>query len=232
VCGRYTLTVPEDALLETFDVPGLTFEYRSRYNIAPGQTAPVVAEDRKGRRIGLLEWGFLPGWKDEPTDPFVNARSESVASKSSFREAFRRRRCLVPADGFYEWRAEGGRKIPYWIHPSGEGVISLAAIWETWERVGAESRHTFAVLTTEANDEVSAIHHRMPVVVAEEERDAWLDGSTEPERLQTMLRSAPAGFFDVRRVSTRVNRPDVDDPALLEPVENHERELKLEPDEG
>lgn len=219
MCGRYTLAAPEGALLETFDVPTLTFEYRPRYNIAPGQDAPVVAEDRDGRRIGLLEWGFLPAWKDEPTGPFINARAESVGRKASFREAFRRRRCLVPADGFYEWRAEGGRKVPYWIHPADGGLLSFAGIWESWERPGAEPRHTFAVLTTDANREVSEIHERMPVVVRPGDRDAWLTRSTPVDRLDAVLRSAPDGSLELRRVSTRVNRPDDDDPELLEPVD-------------
>lgn len=219
MCGRYTLTVPEGALVEAFDVPSLTFEYRPRYNIAPGQDCPVVAEDRNGRRAGLLEWGFLPSWKDDPTGAFINARSESVASKSSFREAFRRRRCLVPADGFYEWKAHDGKKIPHWIHPADGGLVSFAGIWETWKQPGAEPRHTFAILTTEANREVSRVHDRMPVVVQPPDRDAWLDGSTDAARLQEMLAPADDGSFDLRVVGTRVNRPGEDDAGLLEPAE-------------
>jgi putative SOS response-associated peptidase YedK len=223
VCGRYTLAAPEDEILEAFDVPMLTFEYRPRYNIAPGQPAPVVAEDRKGRRIGLLEWGFLPAWKDEPGRSFINARSESVATTKSFREAFRRRRCLIPADGFYEWKAEGGRKIPYWIHPLEGVVVSFAGIWETWRGPHGEPsgpRHTFAVLTTDANAEASTIHDRMPVVIAPEGRDLWLDRDAPLDAVTELLRPAPDGSFDVRRVSTRVNRPDDDDAELIEPVES------------
>lgn len=219
MCGRYGLAASEEELLESFDVPSLTFDHHPRYNIAPGQEAPVVAEDRGGRRIGLLQWGFLPDWKDEPTGAFINARAESVGAKASFREAFRRRRCLVPADGFYEWRAEGGRKIPYWLYPPHGGVLAFAGIWTSWGRPGAEPRHTFAILTTAANREVSQIHDRMPVVVAPEDRDAWLDRSTSPPRLHEMLEPASDGTFDVRRVSTRVNRPDDDDPGLIEPVD-------------
>jgi putative SOS response-associated peptidase YedK len=222
MCGRYSLAATEEELLETFDVPILTFEHRPRYNIAPGQEAPVVAEDRAGRRIGLLEWGFLPAWKDEPTGGFVNARAESVASKASFREAFRRRRCLVPADGFYEWRSEGGRKVPYWIHPPDDGLLAFAGLWTSWRRPDAEARHTFAILTTDANREVSDIHDRMPVVVSPEDRDAWLDRDTPPERLDAVLHPAPDGVLALRRVSTRVNRPDDDDPGLIEPVDEED----------
>lgn len=224
MCGRYTLAAPEEALLEAFDVPDLTFDYAPRYNIAPGQPAPVVAEDADGRRIGLLDWGFLPSWKDEPSSPFVNARAESVASKRSFAEAFRRRRCLVPADGFYEWRSEGGRKVPYWFHPSDGGVISFAGIWETWRAAAsgedeAEPRHTFAILTTDANADVSPVHHRMPVVIPASGRDRWLDREASVAVLEGLLSTAPDGTFDVRRVSTRVNRPDDDDAELIEAVD-------------
>lgn len=228
MCGRYTLAVPEGALLEAFDVPALTFDYGGfapRYNIAPGQPAPVVAEDGDGRRIGLLDWGFLPSWKDEATSPLVNARAESVASKRSFAEAFRRRRCLVPADGFYEWRSEGGRKVPYWFRPTEEGVISFAGIWETWRGSGSsadevEARHTFAILTIDANADVAPVHHRMPVVIPASGRDRWLDREASVDALEGLLSTAPDGTFDARRVSTRVNRPDDDDAQLIEPVED------------
>ncbi|MDZ7779804.1 MAG: SOS response-associated peptidase [Gemmatimonadota bacterium] len=217
MCGRYALAVSEEDLVEVFDLPGLTFEHHPRYNIAPGQLAPVVAEDDRGRRMGLLEWGFLPAWKDEPTGAFINARAESVARKRSFREAFARRRCLVPANGFYEWKARDGRKIPHWIHPAAGGLVSFAGIWESWQRPGAEPRHTFAILTTDANAEVAPIHDRMPVVVAPGDRDRWLDRSTPTGRLGDLLVPAADGSFEVREVSPRVNRPDDDDAGLIEP---------------
>lgn len=218
MCGRYSLAAPEDELIEAFDLPGLTFEYRPRYNIAPRQLAPVVAEDDRGRRIGLIEWGFLPAWKDEPTGSLINARAESVARKSSFREAFARRRCLVPADGFYEWRRKGGRKMPHWIHPADGGVISFAGIWESWKAPGTEPRHTFAILTTDANADVVPIHDRMPAIVALEDRDRWLDRATTLEGLEDLLVPAPDGVLEVREVSARVNRPDHDDAGLIEAV--------------
>ncbi|NNF26995.1 MAG: SOS response-associated peptidase [Gemmatimonadetes bacterium] len=218
MCGRYTLTAPEGALVEAFDVPSLTFDLQPRYNIAPGQPCPVVGEDREGRRIGLLEWGLLPAWKDEPKGPFINARAESVATKASFRDAFRRRRCLIPADGFYEWKTEDGKKRPYWLHPSDEGLLSFAGIWESWSRPGQEPRHGFAILTTDANAEVSQIHDRMPVIVEAGDRDAWLSRTSEAGALQRLTRPAPAGTLRLRPVSARVNRPSEDGPELLEPV--------------
>jgi putative SOS response-associated peptidase YedK len=218
VCGRYTLAANADELVEAFDVPPPAFDLTPRYNIAPSQDVPVVAEDRHGRRLGLLTWGLVPGWMDEPGSGIINARSESVAEKPSFRDAFERRRCLVPADGFYEWKKEGGAKIPYWIHPRHGGLISFAGIWERWSRPGAKPRHTFAILTTEASEDVEAIHDRMPVVVAPADRHRWLDRSAEPRELLELLRPSPAGTLSSHPVSTRVNRPAEDDARLIERV--------------
>jgi putative SOS response-associated peptidase YedK len=218
VCGRFTLASSTDGLVEAFDVPVPTFEWTAHYNIAPSQQAPVVAEDSRGRRMGLLTWGLAPGWMDEPGPGFINARSESVHSKPAFRDAFVRRRCLVPADGFYEWRKEGGKKVPHWLHPAAGGVLAFAGLWDSWSRPGAEPRHTFTILTTDANAEVRAVHDRMPVVVAPEARQAWLSHDTDLAALRALLRPAPDGMFAVRRVSTRVNKPVEDDAGLVEEV--------------
>jgi putative SOS response-associated peptidase YedK len=221
VCGRYTLATPADDLVEAFDLPGLTFDYFARFNIAPGQNAPVVAEDGRGRRMGLLRWGLVPAWKDEPGAGFINARAETVQTKASFREAFARRRCLVPADGFYEWRKEDaatGGKRPFWIHPVDGSVLSFAGIWESWSRPGADPRHAFAILTTEASADVSHVHDRMPVLVGREDRARWLDRTTELPSLLPILGSAPVGTLVCRPVDVRVNRVGEDDPGLIEPV--------------
>jgi len=219
VCGRYALTAEATELVEAFDVPFPDFEVRPRYNIAPSQHAPVVAEDRSGRRMGLLTWGLVPGWRDDPGKPLINARSESVLERPSFRDAFERRRCLVPADGFYEWQAEGKAKRPFWIHPEGGGLISFAGIWERWSRPGMEPRHTFAILTMPASTEVAPIHERMPVVIGEADRGAWLERETDGETALALLRRRPAPHLAIRPVSTRVNRPAEDGAALIERVE-------------
>ena len=216
MCGRYTLGTDEEALIEAFDASSLTFDFVPRYNIAPGQQAAVVAEDGQGRRIGLLTWGLVPSWVDELKSGFINARSESIAGKPSFREAFRRRRCLVPADGFYEWqRAEAG-KVPHWFHPPDGELLSFAGIWESWSRPDREARHTFAILTTRANQDIAPIHDRMPVVVASSDRDAWLSRTTDEDALLALLRPAPTGTFAGHVVSARVNRASEDDAGLIE----------------
>ena len=219
MCGRYTLAADADELVEAFDVPELTFELMPRYNIAPTQAAPVVAEDRRGRRAGLLTWGLVPGWRDEPGAGLINARAESVASRPSFREAFERRRCLVPADGFYEWSHDGERKAPHWIHAPDGSLLSFAGIWERWSRSGAEPLHTFAIVTTDANPDVAHLHDRMPVLISPPDRDDWLDRSTDVARLLEMLGSAPPGSLVHHEVSPRVNRPAEDDAGLIEPLD-------------
>lgn len=222
MCGRYTLAAPSDELIEAFDVPALDFDYRPRYNIAPGQEAPVVAEDRRGRRMGLLGWGFVPAGRDRGR-PFVNARSETVAAKRSFAEAFAQRRCLVPADGFYEWRRDEGGSgrggaVPFWVHPRQGGLLSFAAIWETWRGPSGERHHGFAILTADANAEVRPIHERMPVVIAADDRNAWLDRGSPREEVEALLRPAADGTFECREVSRRVNRTSEDDGGLIEPA--------------
>ncbi len=219
MCGRYTLAATEDELVEVFDVPPPDFQWHPRYNIAPGQDAPVVAQGREGRRAALLRWGLLPPWAEEVGRGFVNARAETVASKPAFRQAFRRRRCLVPADGFYEWKKEGGAKLPYWFHPRDGGLMAFAGIWQTWSRGEGDPLHTYAVLTTDANADVRSVHHRMPVIVPGDAYGVWLDPKADPEELERWLRPAPDGWLEARRVSTRVNRASEEGPELIQPVE-------------
>jgi putative SOS response-associated peptidase YedK len=218
MCGRYTLTSDADELVEAFDVPHPTFEWQPRYNIAPGQAAPVVAQDARGRRMGLLTWGLVPGWMDAPGRGFINARSESARSKPSFRKAFDRRRCLVAADGFYEWERTDGRGVPYWFHPPDGSALAFAGLWERWSRPGAEPRHTFTILTTEASPDVRGVHDRMPVVLPRSRWDLWLDMGGDQSALVGLLVPPPEGTFAARPVSTRVNRSDADDPELIEAV--------------
>jgi len=222
MCGRYTLGVEADEVVETFDVPPPTFPWRTRYNIAPTHEAPVVAEDERGRRIGLMRFGLVPAWADDPARHFINARAESVAAKPAFRSAFRSRRCLVPADGFYEWRREGaqaGGKQPYWFHPASGGLLSFAGIWERWARSGREPWYGFAILTTDAGPDVRDVHERMPVIVPPERRADWLAADDPVALLRSLMEPPPAGFLARHPVARRVNRPDEDDPGLIEPVD-------------
>jgi putative SOS response-associated peptidase YedK len=217
MCGRYTLAAPADELVEVFDVPQPTFDLVPRYNIAPGQDVPVVGEDRGGRRIGLLRWGLLPARPGSPSRILVNARGESADRAPPFRDAFARRRLLVPADGFYEWRTEDGVKVPYWFHPKEGGLLAFAAIWERHGE-GEGAAEGFAILTVAANADVRPVHDRMPLIVPATARASWLSGDTARDVLRRIVSPAPAGTLVPRRVSTRVNTTAHDDEELLAPV--------------
>jgi putative SOS response-associated peptidase YedK len=225
MCGRYTLSVPLSNLVDAFDVPPPDFDYRPRYNIAPTQDVPVVAQDERGRRMGLLRWGLIPSWAKDPAmgGRLINARSETVAEKPSFRSAFRRRRCLVPADGFFEWKKEeplGGKptKTPFWIHQRERKPFTFAGLWERWEPEGGPPIHTFTILTTDAASGIAHIHPRMPVILLPRAREVWLDAGSDPSSLQSLLR--PYGLEDLQAhpVSTLVNSPRNDQPSCIEAV--------------
>src|SRR5687768_13373900 len=145
MCGRYTLSAPVDELVETFDVPLPDFELIPRYNVAPSQPAVVIASDSRGRRLGMLTWGLVLPTVEGPRRPLINVRVESVGKRPPFRETLRSRRCLVPADGFYEWNEEAGKKVPHWIHAAGGGLLSFAGIWDRWTDSQGEIRHGFAI---------------------------------------------------------------------------------------
>lgn len=220
MCGRYTLTTPLDELLAIFDVPDVAFDYQPRYNIAPTQTAPVLARDDEGRRIGLLRWGLIPFWADDPAigNRMINARSETASSKPAFRSAFRSRRCLVLADGFFEWKKEGEGKQPYWIHrPDGE-PFTMAGLWERWQPEEGEPIYTFTILTRDATEELRSLHPRMPVVLERDRGEAWIERDREPAELEDLLAGPPDQGFSWHPVSTVVNSPRNDVPECVEPL--------------
>jgi putative SOS response-associated peptidase YedK len=217
VCGRYTLTVSGEELIEVFGVPGPDFEHVPRYNIAPTQLAPVIARDGRGTRMGVLRWGLVPSGASDPAvaSKLINARAETVHAKPSFREAFRRRRCLVIADGFYEWVGGAGAKRPHWIHRPDRSAMTFAGIWESWSGPHA-TLHTFAIITVEASAAVRDLHHRMPAILDAEDGRGWLEAGKTSEALR-LLRPY-AGDLRHFPVSPLVNSPRNDRPQLIEPV--------------
>lgn len=217
MCGRFTLAAPGEDLVEVFSVPLPDFEIRPRWNVAPGQDALVVGEDRRGRRAGKLRWGFVPAEAPPPRRPLVNARGETVARTPSFREAFRRRRCLVPADGFYEWRRGAGGN-PFLFRPAAGGLLAFAGVWEHREGAGRGPRGGFAIITVAANEDVAPVHDRMPALLRPSDFGLWLDRETPGARLQALLAPAPAGTLRPHRVSQRVNSVSQDDAGLVEPA--------------
>ena len=219
MCGRYSLTTPEDRLVEVFDVPPLTFDYRARYNIAPTQDVPVVASDKRGTRLGLLRWGFVPAWADDPSigSRMINARAESLLDKPAFKQAAVSRRCLVPADGFYEWAAEDGHKVPYWIHSPDREPMGFAGVWERWHHRGTEPVFSMAIITVDANDQIQHLHDRMPAIIPTADRPAWLDAETPIADALSLLKPYESAL-EAYPVSTLVNRPANDVPECIEPV--------------
>jgi putative SOS response-associated peptidase YedK len=227
VCGRYTLTASLPDLVDIFDVPVPEFQHSPRYNIAPTQEAPVVAQDSRGRRMGLLRWGLVPSWARDPAtgSRLINARSETVAEKPAFRQAFRARRCLVPADGFFEWKQEvesptgKGSKQPYWIHLATREPFAFAGLWERWAPPKGDPLHSFTILTMEATEAIREIHPRMPVILPPGAWDRWLDPNASTEDLLGLLELQREEEVRAHPVSTLVNSPRNDGPACIEAVE-------------
>ncbi len=220
MCGRYTLTTEEEELLTFLSEPAGSVQHQPRFNIAPTQAAPVVVQGGGERKIGSLRWGLVPHWADGPSlgNRLINARSETVHTKRAFRDCFLRRRCLVPADGFYEWRREGNRKSPHWIHLRSRSPFTFAGLWDRWLPPQGDPLYTFAILTTDASLSIRHVHDRMPVILTPDVWDEWLEPESRPEELVPLLRPLADGLLEEWEVSTRVNRPEHDDETLIDPL--------------
>ena len=244
MCGRYTLTVPAEVVAEMFGVDAPLDDdvrlYGPRYNVAPTQDVPVIraadlrsraraeretaagageggGEGPPRRRLDLLRWGLVPWWADDPSigNKMINARAESAADRPAYRESFRGRRCLVVADGFYEWAAEPGGKQPFWIHAPDGRPFAFAGLWSRWRQGGGPPLETFTILTRDAAPGLRHLHDRMPVILDPADHDLWLDpANDDPEALAAAIDRARADFA-TRRVDRRVNRPENDGPELL-----------------
>ncbi len=223
MCGRYSLTLPPEAVRQAFayrEHPN----FPPRYNIAPTQPIPVVRLDHGERSFVLMRWGLLPSWLKDPSGfpTLINARAESVAEKAAFRNAFRRRRCLIPADGFYEWRKVGkGPKQPYFIHRPDGAPFAFAGLWETWLEPGGGEIDTATIVTTAANETLRPLHDRMPVVLRPEDYDRWMAYDADRvDQVRDLLAPAPEDFFTARPISTRVNAVANDDPSIQAPLDS------------
>lgn len=200
------------------------FDLKPRYNIAPSQNAPVVMVEGEGKRLRMMRWGLVPSWANEAAigNRMINARSETLAEKPSFKKSLKQRRCLVLADGFYEWQApkEGkGRKTPMRILLKSREPFAFAGLWDIWKDPDGEELLSFTIITTQANDLIKGIHERMPVILAPEEEEIWLkSGPDETARLLSLLDPYPAKAMDVYEVSTAVNSPSNDRKECIEPV--------------
>ena len=225
MCGRYTLTASPEQIIAHFGLRQAP-DVEARYNIAPTQEVPVVRRLEAGgpRSADLLRWGLVPFWADDLKigNRMINARAETVATKPAYRASFRRRRCLVPADGFYEWRLEAHGKQPYLFRRRDGGVFAFAGLWDRWvSKEEDEAVESFTILTTDANNPVRPIHRRMPVILPERYYDLWLDPAVEDaERLAQLLGPPPDEELVAVAVSQKVNSPANDDPSVIEPADN------------
>ncbi len=215
MCGRYAITTPLEAMERLFNFEGQLVNFPARYNVAPTQDVPIVRIEEGRRRLAMVRWGLVPHWsRDMPKDkPLINARSETVAEKPSFREAFRRQRCLVLADGFYEWKRTDSQRFAFYASPFDGNMFAMAGVWDIWRAPTGEDVESVAIVTTAATGRTSEIHHRMPLVVTPSDYDEWLNCEGAPPL--HLLEAAPQDFFDITPVSSLVNRIANDGPELL-----------------
>lgn len=217
MCGRYTLSTDGRTLADEFGIEELA-SWTPRYNIAPTQLVAAIVHTRGTPQAAKLHWGLVPGWaKDRKSGArAINARAETVAEKPTFRAAYKRRRCLVLADGYYEWVKDGERKQPYYITPADGRPFAFAGLWERWTEDDAPPYYSCTIITCAANPDLAQLHHRMPVTLARGDYASWLDAESDPLRLLEKLVPAPAGMFVPRPVSTLVNSPANDDHRCIE----------------
>lgn len=221
MCGRYVLNSTPEAIRRVFSYPEQP-NFPPRHNVAPTQPVPVVSFEHGDRHFRLMRWGLLPSWVKDPKafSLVINARAETVLDKPAFRNAIRYRRCLVPADGYYEWQVSGARKQPYYIHPRDGGPMGFAGLYETWSGPNGEELDTVAIVTAPANDEMSHLHARVPVVIAPHDHARWLDGNAmDAAEAASLLKAPPREFLAWHPVSSQVNRVANDDAALILPID-------------
>jgi len=234
MCGRFAITVAGPRQLETFLGVIEIEDFPPRYNIAPTQPILIAlagpprapGSNLPARQAMLVRWGFIPGWAKDPGSMplLINARSETAAEKATFRAAMRHRRALVPASGFYEWKRVGGKaKQAYWLRPRDGGLVAFGGLMETWTEPGGSEIDTAAILTTQASEDIAAIHNRMPVVIRPEDFERWLDCiHNEPRDVAELMRPAEPGFFEAIPVSDLVNKVSNMGPEVQERVEPKE----------
>jgi putative SOS response-associated peptidase YedK len=216
MCGRFALYITLEELADYFDLPELPAQLAPRYNIAPTQPVGIVRIDaqHKTRAWALTLWGLIPSWSKDPSlgARMINARAETVDEKPSFRTAFKRRRCIVPASGFYEWMKQEGGKQPYFITSASGDLLGFAGLWESWRGPDGEEIESCTILTTDANETIAPLHDRMPVILTPEDYEEWLgDGKdatpTHLSRLKHLFRPYPAAQIQLHPVGTYVNSP-------------------------
>ena len=216
MCGRFQLSVKGKQISERFNVEVFDEMYKPCYNCAPSQNLAVITNAERSR-LNFFRWGLIPFWAKDPKIGFglINARAESLAEKPAFRNAFQKRRCLIPANGFYEWKKDTD-KTPYRIFLKDDELFAMAGIWETWKDAGGRPVHSFSIITTKANPLVEKIHDRMPVILRPQDEEAWLK-KENVNALKKLLVPFEAGTMEAYPVSRKVNSPKNDGPEIILP---------------
>jgi len=220
MCGRYAQRTDPKQLAKVFGVAEVP-EVEPRYNIAPTQDIVAVQQTADDREMTFYKWGLVPSWAKDTSigARLINARSETVTEKPAFRQAFKHRRCIIPADGFYEWQQTGGRKQPFFFRMRDESPFGFAGLWERWEGSGSQAINSCAILTTEANEVLRPVHDRMPVILHPDDYELWLEGGErEQALLRELLRPYPAEEMAGYPVATAVNSPRSQGAKLIEQV--------------
>lgn len=222
MCGRYTLTSSPEEISEHYGLSIDPAAFTPSYNIAPAQDAPVIRYfNGIGRRLDRIKWGLVPSWSKDIkiSSRLINARSETIAEKPAFRSAFKKRRCLIPTNGFYEWKPGHAGKQPYWIGLQDRSIFSFAGIWEVWtDKESGHELETFSIITTSPNKKIKALHDRMPVIVPEEKYKYWLDATSTPDGLVNIMIPFESDNIVLYPVSRLVNNPANNYENLLMPV--------------
>lgn len=219
MCGRFSLYHPEGDVIERFEVEEADYEFAPRYNVAPSQSIAAVVREGEGRELVGLKWGLVPSWAKDPAvgSRMINARAETLAEKPSYRRALASRRCLIPADGFYEWRKEArGLKQPMHIRRRDGGLFAFAGLWEEWKGPDGGLLRTATIVTVAPNELMRPIHDRMPAILTPEDEARWLDPRSGAAEALPLLRPYPEGALEAFPVSRAVNSPSVNDPSLIE----------------
>lgn len=220
MCGRYVLTANSQAIQQAFDLESAPGEMKARYNIAPSQPVAVIANDDP-KALTFFRWGLIPSWAKDPAigNRMINARAETLAEKPSFKAAYKRRRCLIPANGFYEWAKRGKSKVPMFVHLKQQALFAFAGLWESWHDPDGGEIRTCTIITTEPNEVARPLHNRMAVILRQEDYAMWLSpDEMGSDVLQPLLRPYDAEQMDAYEVSTFVNKVSNDAPVCIEPV--------------
>lgn len=221
MCGRFTLTASREELIERFQLDLFPVDYMPSYNVAPSQQVLTAVQAQDRRRAGFLKWGLVPFWVKDPKKwkPLINARAESLHEKASFKHLLAKRRCIIFADSFYEWNNRGGKRVPFRILLKEERPFAFAGLWDRNQH-GDRVLTTCTIITTEANEKVSTVHDRMPVILQDDAIERWLDTERfNYDEVRDLLRPFPADRMTLYRVSTLVNSPKNNDPECIMPVE-------------